>query len=52
MPIGARRYRPMRARISSRLLAPLASPNSSHASETLRRAESLKNPPPTTLLCG
>jgi hypothetical protein len=32
--------------------APLAWPKNSHASETFSRAESLKNPPPTTLLCG
>ncbi len=42
----------MRARICSMLATPLASPNSSQASETRSRAESLKNPPPTTLLCG
>src|SRR5215468_4484611 len=42
----------MRVLICSTLLTPLASPNSSHVSETRRRAESLKNPPPTTRLCG
>src|SRR5215469_18925102 len=42
----------MRALICATLLTPLASPNSSHVSETRRRAESLKNPPPTTRLCG
>ena len=51
-PIGARRYRPIRARISSMLATPLASPKNSHASETRSRAESLKKPPPTSLLCG
>ena len=42
----------MRARISSMLPTPLASPNSSHASETNIGAESLNKPPPTTLVCG
>ena len=51
-PIGVRRYRPIRARISSTLATPLASPKNSHASETRSRAESLKKPPPTTLLSG
>jgi hypothetical protein len=50
--IGARRYRPIRARISSTLTTPFASPNNSQASETRSRAESLEKPPPTSLLCG
>jgi hypothetical protein len=50
--IGARRYPPIRARISSTLTTPFASPNNSQASETRSRAESLKKPPPTSLLCG
>ena len=51
-PIGARRYRPIRARISATLATPLASPKNSHASETGSRAEPLKKPPPTSRLCG
>ena len=50
--IGARRYPPIRARISSMLATPFASPKNSQASETRNRAESLKKPPPTSLLCG
>ncbi len=49
---GSRRYRPIRARISSKLATPFASLKNSLASETRSRAESLKRPPPTSLLCG
>ena len=48
----AGRYRLIRSRISSMLATPLASPKNSQASETRSRAESLKKPPPTSLLCG
>ena len=44
LPIRARRWWPMRARICSTLPAPLASPKNSHASETFSCAESQKNP--------
>jgi hypothetical protein len=45
-----RRYRPIRARISAMLATPFASPKNSHASETRRRAESLKKPPADQLV--
>ena len=50
--IGARRYRPIRARISAMLATPFASPKNCQASETGSRTEPLKKPPPTSLLCG
>ena len=50
--IGACRYRPIRARVSSMLATPFASPKNSQASETRSRAESMRKAPPTSRLYG